>query len=65
MGKDELGKSEVVSWEEMITSNTIQIEAILRLLESKGIINSDEYINEVKLVNEEMQKKIKDSSTQN
>jgi hypothetical protein len=49
----------------MITSNTIQIEAILKLLERKGIINSDEYENEIQLVHEEMQKKIKDSSSKN
>ena len=65
MGKDELGKSEVVSWEELINSNLIQIEALIRVLEKKGIINSTEYLNEVKLVNEEMQKLIKAKSQQN
>ena len=36
MGKDELGKSEVVSWGELINSNLIQIEALIRVLEKKG-----------------------------
>ena len=65
MGKAELGKCEVVSWEELINSNLIQIEALIRVLEKKGIINSIEYLNEVKLVNDEVQKLIKAKSQQN
>ena len=65
MGKDELGKSEVVSWGELINSNLIQIEALIRVLEKKGIITSNEYLQEVKLVNDKVQKLIKAKSQQN
>ncbi len=41
-------KSEVVNWEELITSNMLQIEALLRILEKQGIVSQQELVDEVK-----------------
>jgi hypothetical protein len=65
MGVNELGKSEVVNWEELVTSNMMQIEALLRILENKGLVSSDEFYQEVVQVKKEMEKKIKDLQKEN
>ncbi len=41
-------KSEAVNWEELITSNMLQIEALLRILEKQGIVSQQELVDEVK-----------------
>ncbi len=47
---------ETVSYEDLIYSNMIQIEAITRLLVKKGVISKDELLEEVKALNAEQHK---------
>ncbi len=47
-------KEEVASQEQIVTSNMIQHEALLRLLLKKGIISREEYLEEVKAVTREL-----------
>ena len=54
MGKEQ---RETVSYEDLIYSNMIQIEAITRLLVRKGIILETELLDEVRALNAEQHKK--------
>ena len=45
--------------QELIFSNMLEIQAIIRILTKKGITNEDEILDEVKALKEEMEKKIK------
>jgi len=42
-----------VSWEEVAYSNTIQNEALIRMLVAKGIMTRDEFLQEAQKVHEE------------
>ncbi len=55
----------LVSNDELIYSNMLQIEAVLRVLIKKGITTMDEVMDEVKKISVEMQEKIKKGSTEN
>ena len=48
---------ETVSYEDLVYSNMIQIEAITRLLVRKGIILKTELLDEVKALNAEQHEK--------
>ncbi|HKI62527.1 MAG TPA: hypothetical protein VKA31_09560 [Mariprofundaceae bacterium] len=48
---------ETVTWEELSWSNYIEQEATIRLLVAKGIISKDEFLNEVRLVQQEYARK--------
>ena len=48
---------ETVSYEDLVYSNMIQIEAITRLLIKKGVISKDELLEEVKVTNAEQHRK--------
>ena len=48
---------ETVSYEDLVYSNMIQIEAITRLLVRKGIILETELLDEVRALNAEEHKK--------
>ena len=48
---------ETVSYEDLVYSNMIQIEAITRLLVGKGIILETELLEEVRALNAEQHKK--------
>ena len=45
--------------QELIFSNMLEIQAMIRILTKKGITNEDEILDEVKALKEEMEKKIK------
>lgn len=60
-----MNKSEVVNWEELITSNMLQIEAIVRILEKQAIVSQKELLEEIKLIKEEMENKMKNGSRMN
>lgn len=45
---EKMGQKEVASFEEVLTSNVYTQEALINLLESKGIINEAELLEEIK-----------------
>ncbi len=47
-------QQDVASQEQIVTSNMIQHEALVRLLLKKGIIDREEYLGEVKSVTREL-----------
>ena len=57
--------SEIISNEELIFSNMIEIQAIIKVLIKKGITNEDEILDEVKKLKAEMGEKIKKSGREN
>lgn len=65
MEKNMNEKNPLVTNEELIYSNMLQTEALLRVLISKGITTMDEVMNEVTRIQSEMQEKIKKNSLEN
>ena len=51
---------ELVSFEELLVSNTIQIDAVIQLLIEKGFFTKEEFFERLKRVQMEYQKKGKD-----
>jgi hypothetical protein len=49
----------MVTFEELTVSNTLEIQAVIRILERKGLISSDEVLEEVGLLKEEIDEKIR------
>jgi len=60
-----MNNSNIVSNEELIFSNMLETQAIIRILERKGITNQDEILAEVIKLKEEMEEKIKKLSKEN
>jgi len=54
-----LDPKQVVSFEELLMSQVVQQEALIRLLVEKGILTKEEFLNTIKRVNEEMREKRK------
>ena len=50
-----LEPKEIVEWQELAYSNTMEQEAMMRLLIKKGIISKEEFLDELKLVAKEME----------
>jgi len=57
--------SEIISNQELLVSNMLEIQALIRILERKGITNQDEILEEVKKLQVEMEEKIKKMSREN
>ncbi len=57
--------SEIISNQELLVSNMLEIQALIRILERKGITNQDEILEEVKLLKAEMEEKIKKMGREN
>jgi hypothetical protein len=53
---DKTGRKEV-SFDELSYSNTLSIEALVRVLEKKGIVTQREVLDELALVKNEMSEK--------
>ena len=60
-----MGENRLVSNEELIFSNMLEIQAIIRILKRKGITDEDEILEEVKKLKAEMEEKIKKSGREN
>ncbi len=58
-------KDQLVSYEELLTTQMLQREAIARILEKKGITTQDEILEEVKALKVEMDEKIKKMGREN
>ena len=54
-----LDPKQVVSFEELLLSQVVQQEALTRLLVEKGIFTKEEFLEMVKVVDLEMEKKMK------
>ena len=52
----------LVSWEELAASTMLEVQAIITILENKGIITKDEFLEEVEVVKKEMEEKIRKMS---
>ncbi len=55
----------IVTNEEILISNMLEIQAIIRILKRKGITNEDEILEEIKKLKVEMEEKLKQMSTEN
>ncbi len=51
--------AEIISNQELLVSNMLEIQALIRILERKGITNYDEILEEVKKLQVEKEEKIK------
>jgi len=57
--------SEIISNQELLVSNMLEIQALIRILERKGITNKDEILDEVKKLQVEMEEKVKKMGREN
>jgi len=52
-----LDSKQIVSFEELLMSQVVQQEALTRLLVEKGIFTKEEFLEMVRVVNQEMKRK--------
>jgi hypothetical protein len=57
--------NQIVSNEELLISNMLELDALRRVLVKKGLITDDEVLEEVKEVRKELGDKVKRSSREN
>ena len=57
--------SEIISNQELLVSNMLEIQALIRILNRKGITTEDEILEEVKQLKVEMETKIKKMGREN
>ncbi len=57
--------SEIISNQELIYSNMLEIQAIIRILKRKGITDENEILEEVKKLQVEMEEKVKKMGREN
>lgn len=55
----------IITNQELIVSNTLDIQALIRILSKKGTTNDDEILDEVKALKVEMDEKIKKMGREN
>jgi len=55
----------IVSDEELIVSNMLEIQTLIRILKKKGITNEDEILEEVKALKVELDDRIKKTGREN
>ena len=58
-------QSPIVTYEELAVSNMLEIQAVIRILERKKLINQDEILEEVGVLKNEMEEKISKMSQGN
>jgi hypothetical protein len=54
-----MNKNQLVSNEELILSNMLEIQALIRILERKGITTQSEILEEVVKVKDELEEQVK------
>ena len=54
---EKLDEKELVSFKEMLMTNSIQVDALCQLLIEKGIITQEEFFNKLKMVKMEYESK--------
>ena len=55
----------IPSTEELLLSNMLELRALIRILERKGLITQDELLEEVDVVKKEMEEKIRRMGREN
>ena len=55
----------IVTYEELAVSNMLEIQAVIRILERKKLINQDEILEEVVELKKEMEEKIRKMGKEN
>ena len=58
-------KNQLISYDELLTTQMLQIEGIVRILIKRGIATEDELLEEVRILKMEMAEKIKKMSKGN
>ena len=58
-------QSPIVTYEELAVSNMLEIQAVIRILERKKLINQDEILEEVGVLKKEMEEKIRRMGREN
>lgn len=61
----EYDMSEIISNQELLVSNMLEIQALIRILKRKGITDENEILEEVKLLKAEMGNNIKKMGREN
>ena len=54
-----LDSKQIVSFEELLMSQVVQQEALTRLLVEKGIFTKEEFLEKIKLIDQERKRKTK------
>ena len=57
--------NQLVTNEELLVSNMLEIQALIRILTRKGITDEDEILEEIKKLKVELEQKIKNSTKLN
>ena len=57
--------NQIVSSEDLLVSNMLEIQAIIRILKQKGITTEDEILREVQKLKVEMDEQVKKMSKEN
>jgi len=57
--------SEIISNQELLVSNMLEIQALIRILKRKGITDENEILEEVKKLKVEMEDKIRKMGKEN
>jgi len=57
---EKLKEKELVSFKELLMSNTIQVDAVTQLLMDKGVFTEDEFYAKLKEVGDEYREKLGD-----
>jgi hypothetical protein len=60
-----MNNSKIVSNKELIVSNMLEIQSIIRILKRKGITTEDEILEEIKKLKVEMDEKIRKIGKEN
>ena len=58
-------KNQIVTNEELLVSNMLEIQALIRILTRKGITNEDEVMQEIIKLQNEMDEKVKKMGKEN
>ena len=58
-------ENRLISDQELLVSNMLEIQALIRILVAKGITTEDEIMQEIVKLKEELEKKLKDSQQMN
>jgi len=58
-------QNRLISDQELLVSNMLEIQALIRILVAKGITTEDEIMREIVKLKEELEKKLKDSQKMN
>ncbi len=60
---EKLDEKELVSFKELLMSNTIQVDAVTQLLMDKGVFTEDEFYAKLKEVGDEYREKLSEKAT--